>query len=53
MPKFSIYPGKFLCQECKRDVSVARFYNKSYDLTWMCSEKHLSKVNLYVRDTDE
>lgn len=49
MPKFSIYQGTFVCQECKAQVLEARFYLKSYDLTWMCSEKHLSKVNLYTK----
>ena len=49
MPKFSIYPGKFLCQDCKMEVKEARFYTKSFDLTWLCDNKHLSKVNLYAR----
>ena len=49
MPKFSEYPGKFICQECKQEVHNARFYNRTYDLTWMCLDKHLSKINLYVR----
>lgn len=49
MPRYSIYSGKFVCQECKSEVFEARFYFSSYDLTWMCSSKHLSKVNLYVR----
>lgn len=49
MPKFSEYPGTFVCQECKQEVDGARFYNKTYDLTWMCNSKHLSKINLYVR----
>ena len=49
MPNFSEYSGKFVCQECKQEVYNARFYTKTYDLTWMCNNKHLSKVNLYVR----
>lgn len=49
MPKFSEYPGKFICHQCKSEVYLARFYRKTYDLTWMCGEKHLSKINLYVR----
>ena len=49
MPRFSVYQGTFVCQKCKKNVSEARFYTQSYDLTWMCSDKHLSKVNLYVK----
>lgn len=49
MPRYSLYSGTFICQECKKEVSEARFYNKSYDLTWMCNDKHLSKVNLYSK----
>lgn len=49
MFKYSKYTGKFLCQKCKVEVDEARFYVKSYDLTWMCEDKHLSKVNIYGR----
>lgn len=49
MAKFSIYDGQFICQQCKSDVSIARFYFDTFDFTWMCQLKHLSKVNLYVR----
>lgn len=49
MPKYSIYDGIFICQQCKENVGQARFYRESFDLTWMCSLKHLSKINLYVR----
>lgn len=47
MSKYSVYNGTFLCQKCGKSVEEARFYNHSYDFTWMCSEKHLSKVSLY------
>jgi hypothetical protein len=49
MPKYSLFPGTFFCHECKGEVNEARFYFQSFDLTWMCSDKHLSKVNLYIR----
>ena len=49
MLKYSKYAGVFVCQHCKAEVLEARFYNRSYDLTWMCSDKHLSKVNLYSK----
>ena len=49
MHKYSIYSGKFVCQKCKSQVLEARFYIGSFDLTWMCDDKHLSKINLYGR----
>jgi hypothetical protein len=47
--KFSNYPGKFTCQKCKSDVPKARFWRDTYDLTWMCDCKYVSKVNLDVK----
>lgn len=49
MYKYSKYKGIFACQFCKKEVLEARFYSKTFDLTWMCEDKHLSKVNLYGR----
>lgn len=49
MHKYSKYSGNFICHQCKSEVSEARFYKKTYDLTWMCADKHLSKVNLYTK----
>lgn len=49
MHRYSRYAGKFICQTCKLEVQEARFYLSSFDLTWMCASKHLSKVNLYGR----
>jgi hypothetical protein len=44
---FSNYDGKFSCQRCKADVVKARFWRDTYDFTWMCDCKFISKVNLY------
>lgn len=49
MAKFSLYEGTFVCQKCKAEVLSARFYLDSFDFTWMCDNKHLSKINLYGR----
>lgn len=51
MAKYNIYHGKFKCQECNRDVSSLRSYPETKELTWMCSEKHLSKVSLKTKKT--
>jgi len=46
MVKFIVAKGKFPCHRCKEIVPEVRLYKDTMDLTWMCSKKHLSKVNL-------
>ena len=43
---FSIYSGKWPCKTCHEIVSTLRLWPDSGNATWMCSNKHLSKVNL-------
>lgn len=45
--KFTTYPGKFPCKTCKEEVKTMRVYTTTGISTWMCSSKHLSKVQLY------
>lgn len=49
MAKYSIYHGKFRCQECGVEVTSLRSYPETKDLTWMCPEKHISTVNLTTK----
>ena len=49
MSKYSNYSGIFVCQKCKAEVPKARFWKDTFDLTWMCECKFVSKVNLYAR----
>ncbi len=51
MAKYNIYNGKFLCQECGQEVNSLRSYPDTKELTWMCSEKHISTVNLNTKKT--
>jgi hypothetical protein len=51
MAKYNIYPGKFKCQECGLEVTSLRSYPETKELTWMCSQKHMSKVELKVKKT--
>ena len=44
--RFSTYPGKFPCKECGEEATSLRLWIETGDATWMCSKKHLSKVNL-------
>lgn len=48
-PKFTVYDGVFPCQKCKVDVDKARFWKDTFDFTWMCECRFVSKVNLYGR----
>jgi hypothetical protein len=43
---FSTYPGTFICQRCKEEVHQLRLWFDTLDLTWQCSNKHVSKVSL-------
>lgn len=44
--KFSVYPGKFPCKTCHETVTSLRLWPESADVSWMCSNKHISKANL-------
>ena len=43
---FTTYVGKFPCKKCGIEVKSLRYWAKDGSVTWMCLEKHLSKVNL-------
>jgi hypothetical protein len=43
---FITYPGKFLCHRCKEEVRSLRLWRDTGDLTWQCTKKHVSKVNI-------
>ena len=47
--KFLPVPGKFICQKCKQDVTSARFWYETGDVTWMCQNKHISRVELIAK----
>lgn len=44
MPNYNVYHGKFLCHTCKTEVGTLRLYAETKEMTWMCKDKHLSKV---------
>jgi hypothetical protein len=43
---FEIFRGKFICQRCEEEVGTLRLWFNTLDLTWQCSNKHVSKVNI-------
>jgi hypothetical protein len=49
MAKYSVYHGVFKCQECGAEVNSLRSYPDTRELTWMCPDKHLSRVDLNAR----
>jgi hypothetical protein len=49
VPNYTIYEGKFVCHTCKIEVKTLRLYAETKEMTWMCKDKHLSKVNLGKR----
>lgn len=51
MAKYSVYNGTFPCHECKVPSHSVRFYADSKDLTWMCSNKHVTRVSLQTKKT--
>jgi len=44
--KYEVISGKFFCHTCENTPDTARLYTDTKKLTWMCSDKHLSEVNL-------
>lgn len=49
MAKYNIYHGDFRCQICGALVNSLRSYPDTKELTWMCQDKHLSKVSLNTK----
>jgi len=47
--RYEVHPGKFPCHTCKEVVKSLRHYIEAKELTWVCSQKHLTKVSLDVK----
>ena len=45
MASYTIYSGQFLCHECKQEVKTLRLYAETQEATWMCKDRHVSKVS--------
>jgi hypothetical protein len=46
MARYEVINGMFPCHTCKQVVASLRMYPETNELTWMCFEKHISKVNI-------
>jgi hypothetical protein len=49
MANYTVYTGKFFCQECNIEVKSLRLYAETKTATWMCPEKHISKVSFMTK----
>jgi hypothetical protein len=49
MPSYSVYRGHFPCHTCKEEVTTLRLYPATLEATWMCKDKHLSKVSFATK----
>jgi hypothetical protein len=44
--KYEIISGKFFCHTCENTANTARLYGDTKTLTWLCTAKHMSQVEL-------
>ena len=51
--KYDVHKGSFGCHTCKAEVPSLRWYWTLKELTWLCSDGHLSKVNLNTKKGKE
>ena len=49
MANYSVYNGQFICHECKVEVKSLRLYAETKTATWMCPEKHISKISFSTK----
>jgi hypothetical protein len=49
--KYTVYSGKFPCHTCKEVVNSLRMYSETKEVTWMCSQRHMSSVILVSKKT--
>ena len=50
--KFRTFEGTFPCHTCKEDALSVRLWLDTANLTWMCSQKHITRVPLIVTKRD-
>lgn len=50
--KFRVFDGKFYCKNCNEEVKSLRLWLETADVTWMCTQKHISRVPLILTKKD-
>ena len=53
MARYDVLSGQFVCHTCKEEVPTMRLYASLKEMTWMCKQKHMSKVNLNTKKKKE
>lgn len=43
---FMSFTGEFICKTCKEVSKSARFWYSTSEVSWICKDKHISKVGL-------
>jgi hypothetical protein len=43
---FTVYPGQFICKTCDEVVKTMRYWKDTVSVSWMCSNKHISSVDI-------
>jgi hypothetical protein len=46
---FVVFPGFFCCKSCNEEIKFLRLWKDTGDVTWMCSKKHISRVELVMK----
>ena len=49
MASYTVYSGQWPCHTCKTVVLTLRCYADTKTLTWMCKDKHISKVSFATK----
>jgi len=50
--KFKVFSGEFHCKVCREEVKSLRLWIETAHLTWMCTQKHISRVPLIITKKD-
>lgn len=51
--KYDVYKGSFSCHTCKKEVFSIRWYWSLKELTWLCPDGHMSKVDLNTKKSKD
>jgi hypothetical protein len=43
---FTVYQGEFICKICEEEVKTMRYWKSTVSVSWMCSQKHISSVDI-------
>jgi len=47
--RYTVYQGSFVCHTCKIETRSMRYYFIPKEMTWLCPNRHLTKVSLQTK----